>query len=144
MTEFEDAKKWVAETLSFEKDNFVNLFETTIRILGGLLTAFHFTGEELFKNKASDLGVRLMGALHDTRVPYSDVNLKTKQVTAFRSRSALQSRKTTVVGRRKFPVRGHVDPAGVPRPVPRHRQHQLRGKLMCKQTDGLICKTTLF
>ncbi|CAD5234666.1 unnamed protein product [Bursaphelenchus xylophilus] len=77
--EFAEAKEWVINSLSFEKDNYVNLFETTIRILGGLLTAFHITKDDVFKLKAEDIGLRLMGALEKTTVPYSDVNLKTKQ-----------------------------------------------------------------
>jgi mannosyl-oligosaccharide alpha-1,2-mannosidase len=70
--EFADARKWVDESLSFEKDVSVNLFETTIRVLGGLLSAFHLTGDEIFKLKAIDIGDRLMGALNSpSPVPYS-------------------------------------------------------------------------
>ena len=38
----------------------VNLFECTIRVLGGLLSTYALTGDELFKTKAVDLGDRLM------------------------------------------------------------------------------------
>lgn len=77
--EFDEARKWVAESLSFEKDVFVNLFETTIRVLGGLLTAFHLSSDEIFKVKAIDIGDRLLGAMGSkTPIPFSDVNLKTK------------------------------------------------------------------
>lgn len=79
--EFAEARNWVAESLNFEQDVFVNLFETTIRMLGGLLTAFHLSGDEIFKIKAVDIGDRLMGALtSNSAVPFSDVNLKTKYV----------------------------------------------------------------
>ena len=78
--EFDEARDWIREKLSFEKDVFVNLFETTIRVLGGLLSAFHLSGDELFKAKAADIGGRLAGALTSpTPVPYSDVNLLTRQ-----------------------------------------------------------------
>ena len=40
----------------------MNLFETTIRVLGGLLSAFHLSAERIFLDKAKDLGQRLMGA----------------------------------------------------------------------------------
>lgn len=30
----------------------VNLFEVTIRVLGGLLAAYHLSGEKIFLNKA--------------------------------------------------------------------------------------------
>ncbi|KAI6205433.1 hypothetical protein M3Y94_00791500 [Aphelenchoides besseyi] len=76
--EFNDARKWVVEKLTFDVDNFVNLFETTIRVLGGLLSAFHLTSDETFKWKALDIGNRLIGALSSqTAIPFSDVNLKT-------------------------------------------------------------------
>lgn len=79
-----EAKKWVEEKLSFDKNRFVNLFETTIRILGGLLSAFHLTGEQVFLNKSIDIGSRLMGALNSpSSIPFSDVNLKTKYVIIF-------------------------------------------------------------
>ena len=38
--------------LSFSKDVDVNLFESTIRILGGLLSTYHLTGDQLFLDKA--------------------------------------------------------------------------------------------
>lgn len=38
--------------LSFDKDQDVNLFEITIRVLGGLLSAYELTGDKLFKDKA--------------------------------------------------------------------------------------------
>ncbi len=38
----------------------VNLFETTIRVLGGLLAAFHLSaGDQALLYKAADLGARL-------------------------------------------------------------------------------------
>lgn len=43
--------------LSFSKNVDVNLFESTIRILGGLLSTYHLTGDEMFLEKAvSDMG----------------------------------------------------------------------------------------
>ena len=47
------------------------------RVLGGLLSAFHLSGEKLFLERAKDLGNRLMGAFNSrSGIPYSDVNLK--------------------------------------------------------------------
>uniref|UniRef100_UPI00358FB743 endoplasmic reticulum mannosyl-oligosaccharide 1,2-alpha-mannosidase isoform X1 n=2 Tax=Myxine glutinosa TaxID=7769 RepID=UPI00358FB743 len=74
--EFEEARKWVASELNFNKNVDVNLFECTIRILGGLLSTFHLTGDKLFLDKATDLGVRLLPAFGTpSHIPYSDVNL---------------------------------------------------------------------
>lgn len=79
VAEFNEARSWVAEKLTFENDSFVNFFETTIRVLGGLLSAFHLTKDEMFKWKALNIGNRLMGALSTpSAIPFSDVNLKTK------------------------------------------------------------------
>ncbi|KAL3966289.1 endoplasmic reticulum Man9GlcNAc2 1,2-alpha-mannosidase [Sarotherodon galilaeus] len=74
--EFEEAKAWVATELTFNKNIDVNLFETTIRILGGLLSTYHLTGETLFLDKAKDIGSRLMPAFNTpSKIPYSDVNI---------------------------------------------------------------------
>ncbi|XP_061406524.1 endoplasmic reticulum mannosyl-oligosaccharide 1,2-alpha-mannosidase [Lethenteron reissneri] len=78
--EFEEARQWVSTKLNFAKNVDVNLFESTIRIMGGLLGTFHLTGDKLFLDKAVDLGNRLMPAFNTpSKVPYSDVNLGTGQ-----------------------------------------------------------------
>ncbi|GLD75378.1 endoplasmic reticulum mannosyl-oligosaccharide 1,2-alpha-mannosidase-like protein, partial [Lates japonicus] len=74
--EFEEAKNWVEKELSFNKNVDVNLFETTIRVLGGLLSSYHLTGDQLFLEKAKDLGSRLMPAFKTpSKIPFSDVNI---------------------------------------------------------------------
>lgn len=42
----------MSKKLRFQKDVDVNLFESTIRVLGGLLSAYHLSGDELFLRKA--------------------------------------------------------------------------------------------
>ncbi len=56
----------------------MNMFETTIRVLGGLQAAFHLSGgDRLFLYKALGLGLRLAVAFQSpSGIPYSDVNLK--------------------------------------------------------------------
>lgn len=74
--EFNEAKKWVMNNLSFDKNVDVNLFESTIRILGGLLSTYHLSGDSLFLDKAIDIGNRLMPAFNTpSKIPYSDVNI---------------------------------------------------------------------
>uniref|UniRef100_A0AAY4C2Z8 alpha-1,2-Mannosidase n=1 Tax=Denticeps clupeoides TaxID=299321 RepID=A0AAY4C2Z8_9TELE len=69
-------KTLVAAELSFNKNVDVNLFESTIRILGGLLSTYHLTGDSLFLDKAKDIGIRLMPAFNTpSKIPYSDVNI---------------------------------------------------------------------
>ncbi|CAF93587.1 unnamed protein product, partial [Tetraodon nigroviridis] len=74
--EFTEAKSWVEQELTFSKNTDVNLFETTIRVLGGLLSTYHLTGDKLFLDKAKDLGSRLMPAFNTpSKIPFSDVNI---------------------------------------------------------------------
>ncbi|XP_055036573.2 endoplasmic reticulum mannosyl-oligosaccharide 1,2-alpha-mannosidase [Misgurnus anguillicaudatus] len=74
--EFAEARKWVETELSFSKNVDVNLFESTIRILGGLLSTYHLTGDTLFLDKAKDIGFRLMPAFKTpSKIPFSDVNI---------------------------------------------------------------------
>ncbi|KAG0038695.1 mannosyl-oligosaccharide alpha-1,2-mannosidase [Podila clonocystis] len=75
--EFQEARAWVRDHLNFDQDAEVNLFETTIRVLGGLLAAFDQSGQDkVFLKKAVDLADRLMGAF-DTKsgIPYASVHL---------------------------------------------------------------------
>ena len=50
--EFKEARDWVAhkQTLAVNKD--ANLFEVTIRVLGGYLSAYHLSGDNVFLDKA--------------------------------------------------------------------------------------------
>uniref|UniRef100_A0A670YST4 alpha-1,2-Mannosidase n=1 Tax=Pseudonaja textilis TaxID=8673 RepID=A0A670YST4_PSETE len=74
--EFQEAREWVAKELDFQKDVDVNLFESAIRILGGLLSTYHLSGDSLFLEKAKDIGSRLMPAFNTpSKIPFSDVNI---------------------------------------------------------------------
>ncbi|KAF3851658.1 hypothetical protein F7725_013430 [Dissostichus mawsoni] len=76
LKKFEEARTWVATELTFNKNVDVNLFESTIRILGGLLSTYHLTGDTMFLDKAKDIGSRLMPAFNTpSKIPYSDVNI---------------------------------------------------------------------
>ena len=50
--EFNEAREWVHSEMNIAQNKDVNLFETTIRVLGGLLSTYHLTGDNLFLNKA--------------------------------------------------------------------------------------------
>uniref|UniRef100_A0A3Q2DDW1 alpha-1,2-Mannosidase n=1 Tax=Cyprinodon variegatus TaxID=28743 RepID=A0A3Q2DDW1_CYPVA len=93
VTEFQRAVKLVIDTVSFDKDSTVQVFEANIRILGSLISAhilltdprqpFGEVGIEGYENEllhlAHDLAVRLLPAFENTStgIPYPRVNLKT-------------------------------------------------------------------
>lgn len=76
--EFDEAKTWVANSLTIIRNKDVSVFETTIRVLGGLLSAYHLSKEEIFLQKALKLADRLMPCFKtDTGIPLGYVNLET-------------------------------------------------------------------
>ncbi|KAF6099151.1 ER degradation enhancing alpha-mannosidase like protein 1 [Phyllostomus discolor] len=92
-SEFQKAVKLVINTVSFDKDSTVQVFEATIRVLGSLLSAHRIItdskqpfgdmavedyDDELL-HMARDLAVRLLPAFENTRtgIPYPRVNLQT-------------------------------------------------------------------
>lgn len=66
LTEFAEAREWVARELSFDKNVDVNLFESTIRILGGLLSTYHLTEDAMFLEKAVSKKDMLMKGLESS------------------------------------------------------------------------------
>ena len=71
----------ILERLSFDRDLYVKNFEITIRLLGGLLSAYQMTGEKRLLALAEDLGTRLLPAFDSpTGLPYMYVNLRTGKV----------------------------------------------------------------
>ncbi|KAH8889568.1 family 47 glycosyl hydrolase [Thozetella sp. PMI_491] len=89
-----DAREWLSTSLTWDQDQDVNTFETTIRMLGGLLSAHYLStefpnlapqtdddpgapGEDLYLEKAKDLADRLLAAFDSpSGIPYASVNLK--------------------------------------------------------------------
>lgn len=88
------AREWISTSLDYEQDEEVNTFETTIRMLGGLLSAHYLSdkvldlgpiapedqgtlGGDLYLEKAADLADRILGAFDSkSGIPYASVNLK--------------------------------------------------------------------
>mmetsp|Transcript_2149 Transcript_2149/g.7836 ORF Transcript_2149/g.7836 Transcript_2149/m.7836 type:complete len:587 (-) Transcript_2149:2011-3771(-) len=76
--EYKDGLNWIRENLHFNKPSSISVFECTIRVLGGLVSAFDLTGEEIFKQKAREIADRLAPAFGSkTGVPFAQVNLGT-------------------------------------------------------------------
>ena len=76
--ELSQARQWVSKSLNYDQDKPVNVFETTIRMLGGLLSAHYLSQDKIYLEKAVDLADRLLGAFESpTGIPYASVNLHT-------------------------------------------------------------------
>ncbi|XP_070767651.1 mannosyl-oligosaccharide 1,2-alpha-mannosidase IA [Enoplosus armatus] len=76
MEEYNDAKEWVQTSLDLNSNGEASLFEVNIRYVGGLLSAYYLTGEELFKNKVLELGEKLLPAFNTpTGIPRGVINL---------------------------------------------------------------------
>ncbi|KAL8967193.1 MAG: hypothetical protein Q9183_003031 [Haloplaca sp. 2 TL-2023] len=91
------ARDWITTSLNYDQDQEVNTFETTIRMLGGLLSAHYLSttfpdmapltddaqgalGNDLYVEKATDLADRLTGAFDSgSGVPFASVNLRTSR-----------------------------------------------------------------
>ena len=73
-----ETRAYILAHLSFDLDASVQVFEVTIRLLGGLISAYQMSGEPKFLALAQDLGTRLLPAFNSrTGMPYRFVNLKT-------------------------------------------------------------------
>ncbi|CAB3406028.1 unnamed protein product [Caenorhabditis bovis] len=71
---------WIENSLNFDKHVDVNVFETTIRAIGGLLSAYHLTGNPALLKHAIDLGDRVLSAYgNQSMIPTTDVNLLTRE-----------------------------------------------------------------
>jgi len=94
--EFLEARDWVRDSLTFHSvEGGVSVFETTIRVLGGLLSAYDLSGDTVFKWAADDLGQRLMKAFKTkSAIPYGEVELANDGAaynTAWHSNAAVLS-----------------------------------------------------
>merc|ERR1719369_2056747 len=78
--EFSKAKEWVADNLDLARlmKYEVNIFEVNIRYVGGLVSLFALTGDEIFKDRAKEIVDKLLPAF-DTPVgiPLGMIHLKT-------------------------------------------------------------------
>ena len=82
-SDFQLARDWIAENLNFERDRDNSLFETTIRELGGLLSAYELSKDKMFLDKAEELGKRLLRGFDDpSGIPHAAINLATGRATS--------------------------------------------------------------
>jgi len=76
--EFDRAKTWIQEELTFNFSKDISFFETVIRIVGGLVSAFDLTGERVFITKAKEMADKLAPAFNSPhKIPWAKVNIQT-------------------------------------------------------------------
>jgi mannosyl-oligosaccharide alpha-1,2-mannosidase len=117
--EFRDGVEWVKSSLDSDVDAQVSVFETNIRLVGGLLSAFHASGDPVLLAKARELADRLLPsfAASPLGIPHRYINLKT---------SALRGEVTTRGDRDLPPGIRFPQPRDRRRPLPRRRQARTR------------------
>lgn len=75
---FQDGVDWVKAQLDFDVDGEVSVFETSIRLVGGLLSAHLACGDAVLLAKAKDLADRLLPAFDTpSGMPMRKINLRT-------------------------------------------------------------------
>jgi len=78
--EFYEATKYLKDHLTFNVPRTVSVFETTIRGLGGLLSAYDLSGDRTHLDKAKDLADRLTKSFNTPKgIPNGQINLQTGQ-----------------------------------------------------------------
>ena len=77
--EFHDGVAWIKSNLDFDVDGEVSVFESAIRLVGGLLSAYHASADPVLLAKARDLADRLLVsfAASPLGIPHRFVNLRT-------------------------------------------------------------------
>ncbi|KAG9125459.1 mannosyl-oligosaccharide alpha-1,2-mannosidase, partial [Ceratobasidium sp. 392] len=74
--EYRRARDWIAKDLDFDRDGRYSTFEITIRVLGGLLSAYALSGKDaIYLQRAQELADRLLPAFNTPHgLPVPNVN----------------------------------------------------------------------
>ena len=75
--EFAEAREWVDKHLHFDRSTGISMFETIIRIMGGLLSAFELSKDRMFLEKSRELADKMMYAFkkNPTGLPCTTISL---------------------------------------------------------------------
>ncbi|XP_062841478.1 mannosyl-oligosaccharide 1,2-alpha-mannosidase IA isoform X1 [Trichomycterus rosablanca] len=74
--DFREAMEWIRTSLDLDMSGEASVFEVNIRYVGGLLSAYYLSGEEVFKQKVLELGEKLLPAFSTpTGIPRGVINL---------------------------------------------------------------------
>ncbi|CAF3977131.1 unnamed protein product [Adineta steineri] len=86
--EYKEAREWIEKSFSCDSDSvdkFNSHFEITIRVLGGLLSTYHLSADDIFLQRAIELGDRLFINFNTpTRLPLAEINIKRKAASGYR------------------------------------------------------------
>lgn len=78
--QYNQARKYVAEELSFDHSAYISFFETIIRVVASLVTSYEMTDDSIYLDKAEELATKLLAAFDTpTGFPKSRINLATGQ-----------------------------------------------------------------
>ncbi|KAJ3315345.1 hypothetical protein HDV04_003738 [Boothiomyces sp. JEL0838] len=92
-----DAKHWIESDLKYDGDGDSNVFEITIRVLGGLLSTYTFTEEQAFLDKAIELADILLIAFESpSKIPFSSIDFSKRVAVPSPDVGASTSEATTL------------------------------------------------
>ncbi|KZO96461.1 glycoside hydrolase family 47 protein [Calocera viscosa TUFC12733] len=78
--EYARAREWVESGLSFERGGKQNVFEVTIRVLGGLLSTYALKNDPLYLRRAEELAALLLPAFDTpSGIPLTLIDLKERK-----------------------------------------------------------------
>lgn len=73
---YERGRDWVVNSLDFSQVGQVIVFETVIRVLGGLISMYHLSGEIIYAERAEELGARIASSFESpTGYPWPRAHL---------------------------------------------------------------------
>ncbi|XP_011177353.1 mannosyl-oligosaccharide alpha-1,2-mannosidase IA isoform X2 [Zeugodacus cucurbitae] len=77
--EYQEGRDWIERKFSLDNVSAdLSVFETNIRFVGGMLTLYAFTGDNMYKEKAQHIADKLLPAFQTpTGIPYALVNSRT-------------------------------------------------------------------
>lgn len=81
---FKEARDWVGTSYSLKQSTTASVFETTIRVLGGLLSTYALTEDKLFLKRATEVGDTLLKAFESkSGIPYMNFDFAHQQAQGF-------------------------------------------------------------
>ncbi|KAB5591258.1 Transcriptional adapter 2 [Ceratobasidium theobromae] len=137
--EYRRARNWVATELDFDRDGRYSTFEITIRILGGLLSAYALSGkDELYLRRAQELADRLLPAFNTPHgLPIPNVNFHNEPKTDWHGEPVSTAEAATL--QLEFRYLAHITGKNVYWETAERVMHVIRGALKGENVvDGAL------